>query len=269
MARVTERAYSELQQAYDFYNAALFNGELPDCLITFQRGKNTMGYFSFRRFVATDGSKKMIDEIALNPEFFPVYPLIEVMQTLVHEQCHMWQFHFGNPSRITYHNEEWAAKMEGIGLMPSSTGAPGGSRTGQKMNDYPIAGGLFQRATLELFQGQFALTWFDRYPVKAGQQKDLSGIVGEWRETLTQAQESNETGADIESLLSMALRPSVTLSDSDTSPEQGAPAFMEKPPRSKTKYQCAGCANAVWGKPGMRISCDACKMPFTEMECQQ
>lgn len=108
MTRATERAYNELQQAFDFYNQRLFNGELPDCLITFQRGKNTMGYFSFRRFVAADGSGKMIDEIALNPEYFPAYPLIEVMQTLVHEQCHMWQFHFGNPSRKTYHNAQWA-----------------------------------------------------------------------------------------------------------------------------------------------------------------
>ncbi|HBL4937193.1 TPA: SprT-like domain-containing protein, partial [Escherichia coli] len=104
MTRATERAYSELQQAFDFYNQRLFDGELPDCLITFQRGKNTMGYFSYRRFVAADGSGRMIDEIALNPEYFPVYPLIEVMQTLVHEQCHMWQYHYGNPSRKTYHN---------------------------------------------------------------------------------------------------------------------------------------------------------------------
>lgn len=39
MTRATERAYNELQQAFDFYNQRLFNGELPDCLITFQRGK--------------------------------------------------------------------------------------------------------------------------------------------------------------------------------------------------------------------------------------
>jgi hypothetical protein len=31
MTRATERAYSELQQAFDFYNQRLFDGEL-DCL---------------------------------------------------------------------------------------------------------------------------------------------------------------------------------------------------------------------------------------------
>nr|WP_227543308.1 hypothetical protein [Klebsiella pneumoniae] len=42
--------------------------------------------------------------------------------------------------------------MESIGLMPSSTGRPG-AKVGQKINDYPIHGGRFQRVTLELFQG--------------------------------------------------------------------------------------------------------------------
>lgn len=262
MSRVTERAYSELQQAFDFYNQRLFNGALPDCLITFQRGRNTMGYFSFRRFVAADGSGREIDEIALNPEYFPVYPLIEVMQTLVHEQCHMWQFHFGTPSRRTYHNEEWAAKMEGIGLMPSSTGFPGGSRTGQKINDYPIPGGAFQRATLELFTGAFAISWFDRYPVVVGNQKDLSAVMAEWRETLTQADHAGSQ--DAESVLAMALVPSIIATAQQNAGEQAA-TFQDKPRRGKTKYTCPGCNNAVWGKPGMHISCGDCKKPFREI----
>ncbi|HHH0306414.1 TPA: SprT-like domain-containing protein, partial [Yersinia enterocolitica] len=263
MTRATERAYSELQQAFDFYNQRLFNGELPDCLITFQRGKNTMGYFSFRRFVAADGSGTMIDEIALNPEYFPSYPLIEVMQTLVHEQCHMWQFHFGNPSRKTYHNAQWAAKMESIGLMPSSTGHPGGAKVGQKINDYPIPGGRFQLVTLELFQGQFALSWFDRYPVKVEQPKDLSSVIEQWRETLTQAQLSSGSGIDIEAVLSMALLPSVEPQNVDTdvmAGEDAAPvaAFLDRPKNNKCKYQCSGCGVAVWGKAGLNIRCADC-----------
>lgn len=267
MTRVTERAYNELQEAFDFYNMRLFKGELPDCLITFQRGKNTMGYFSYRRFVTSDGSNNMIDEIALNPEYFPVYPLIEVMQTLVHEQCHMWQFHFGKPSRKTYHNEEWATKMESIGLIPSSTGEPGGARTGQKINDYPQPGGQFQLATLELFRGNFALSWFDRYPVRVSGQKDLTAIVNNWRETLTSALQSDGAGTDIEAVLSMALLPSVTLPDEEVPDNEGAssaPVFLDKPKRSKTKYRCPKCGNAVWGKPDLNIGCTDCGKHFEE-----
>ncbi|EOM1209057.1 SprT-like domain-containing protein [Escherichia coli] len=104
-------------------------------MITFQHCKNTIGYFSYRSVVAADGSGRIIDEIALNPEYFPVYPLIEAMQTLAHEHCHMWQYHYGNPLHKTYHNAQWTDKMESIGLMPSSTGRPGGAKVGQKIND--------------------------------------------------------------------------------------------------------------------------------------
>ncbi|GFV90229.1 sprT domain-containing protein [Trichonephila clavipes] len=77
--------------------------------------------------------------------------------------------------------------MEQVGLMPSSTGQPGGNKVGQSMNDYPIPGGRFMKETLELFRSGFALSWFDRFPVKVEQPKDLTPIIEQWRETLAQA----------------------------------------------------------------------------------
>jgi len=135
----TAQNYAELQTAYDHFNQALFDGALPTCLITLQREKRTCGYFSSQRFADLDG--RTTDEIALNPAYFAVVPLVETMQTLVHEMAHLWQSHFGSPGRSRYHNGEWADKMEAIGLMPSSTGKPGGRRTGDRMADYAIEGG--------------------------------------------------------------------------------------------------------------------------------
>ena len=137
MTNPTAQAYAELQLAFDHYNRELFAGELPPCLITMQREKRSYGYFSSERFVHHHDKSKT-DEIAINPAYFAVVPLLEVLQTVAHEMVHAWQFHFGNPSRSGYHNREWADKMEAIGLMPSSTGQPGGARTGQKMADYAI-----------------------------------------------------------------------------------------------------------------------------------
>ncbi|ELW2866180.1 SprT-like domain-containing protein [Salmonella enterica] len=277
MVRATERAYAELQQAYDFYNQHLFSGQLPDCLITFQRGKKTMGYFSARRFVSASDSEKQIDEIALNPEFFPVYPLIEIMQTLVHEQCHMWQHHFGNPSRKTYHNKEWADKMETIGLMPSSTGAPGGAKVGQHINDYPIPGGRFQAVTLELFRSGFALSWFDRFPARVSSSKDLTSIIEQWRDTLVQLDQSSdeqtitddsgvvaavtqpESAQNVEELLTMALVPPVQCSAGDTDT-----VILEEKPKTRHKYSCPECRVQVWGKPGLKLICGDCKKPFDD-----
>lgn len=65
--RPTEEAYEELQAAYDYYNDHLFEALLPPCLITFQREKRSMGYFSKSRFIRRDGVQT--DEIAMNPDF--------------------------------------------------------------------------------------------------------------------------------------------------------------------------------------------------------
>jgi len=90
------------------------------------------------------------DEIALNPEYFFERREGEILQTLVHEMVYLWQEHFGKPGRRGYDNPEWARKMEGIGLMPSSTGKPGGKKSGGKVGDYVIAGGCFEKITAEV-----------------------------------------------------------------------------------------------------------------------
>ncbi len=64
----TTQAYGELQAAFEHYNAALFDGQLPHRLITMQREKRTYGYFSSRRF-ANRHEKTMTDEIAMNPSY--------------------------------------------------------------------------------------------------------------------------------------------------------------------------------------------------------
>ena len=99
------------------------------CLITLQRKSHTLGYFSSNRFSEALG-QKLIDEIALNPDHLEGRSTREALSTLVHEMVHLWQAHFGDVSRGGYHNAEWAAKMEEIGLMPSETGEPGGKNVG-------------------------------------------------------------------------------------------------------------------------------------------
>jgi len=220
--------YGELQTAYDHFNAELFDGALPACLITLQREKHTYGYFSPKRFGAEDG--RVTDEIAMNPTFFAVQPVSEVMQTLVHEMAHLWQAHFGKPSRRGYHNKEWGAKMEAIGLMPSSTGQPGGKKLGEKMADYPIPGGRFEAACESLQTEAFRITWRDRVP---------------------------------------ALRPTPPRPEGEDGGEDEADApegtEAAKPNKSnRYKYSCPGCSLNVWGKPGLRLMCADCSQ---SLEC--
>lgn len=47
---VTATEYRTLQDAYDYFNEALFNRELPQVLITLQHQSRALGYFSANRF---------------------------------------------------------------------------------------------------------------------------------------------------------------------------------------------------------------------------
>lgn len=141
----TSVAYGELQEAFGHFNDELFDGELPECLITLQRRRNTYGYFSASRFMEAAGIAQ-IDEIALNPQKWKYRTVEANLSTLAHEMVHLWQQHFGRPSRRGYHNREWAAKMLSIGLIPSHDGQPGGHQTGQRVSHYIAPDGRFARA---------------------------------------------------------------------------------------------------------------------------
>lgn len=70
------------------------------------------------------------DEIALNPELLEERSVKETLSTLVHEMVHLEQEHFGEAPKRAYHNKQWAEWMDRVGLVPSTTAAPGGKRTG-------------------------------------------------------------------------------------------------------------------------------------------
>ncbi|NWC90500.1 SprT-like domain-containing protein [Pseudomonas reactans] len=277
--RPTEEAYAELQRAYDFYNDHLFASQerLPACMITYQREKRTMGYFSKGRFIRLDGTKT--DEIAMNPDYFLVIPLVEILQTLVHEMVHLWQEHFGKPSRSCYHNWEWAKKMEALGLMPSSTGQPGGKKIGQSVNDYVITGGRFDKATRRLLSTGFAISWMDRFPISV---RPLAALAPSSPppgpteiEIVRQPTVANDTFQATADAVDGHVGHSPGILAQNELPQQTfieagyqAPAtegldigVREDVDRSnRDKYSCPTplCKTKVWGKPGLLIICELC-----------
>ena len=237
MSNPTETAYHEFQHAYDWFNKTLFDTQLPPCLITLQREKQTYGYFSFNRFVSGSGDKT--DEIALNPIYFSVCPPEETMQTLVHEMCHLWQFRFGKPGRRGYHNKEWGNKMEYVGLMPSSTGKQGGKKTGDKVADYIIKGGRFENVCNELFSSGFKITWSDKYPARNKIIEAINnGTISEMQEQLS------EWGVEIT--------------------ESGEIILENQTKQTRNKYICPSCEIQVWGKPNLNISCCDCNIKLEQ-----
>ena len=144
MCKPSKQTYDALQSAFDHFNKALWDGQLPQALIVLHRKKTAHGYYWPSQWEAKDGGESL-DEIALNPESLVRYER-EALSTLVHEMAHHWQQHFGQPSRKGYHNGEWAAEMDRIGLTPSSTAEPGGKRTGQRVSHYVAEDGAYAKA---------------------------------------------------------------------------------------------------------------------------
>ncbi len=162
----TGDTYGALLAAFSFYNDNLFGGTLPPCLITLQRHRGAYGYFCGNRFAQSGDAAKRASEIAMNPEHMAGRSDEEIFSTFVHEMAHHWQFYLSAyPSRRmkgrAYHDREWAAKMEEIGLIPSDTGKPGGKKTGTRITHYIQEGGAFQHATAALLASGLTLKWAD------------------------------------------------------------------------------------------------------------
>ena len=221
----TIEQFNAMQNAYGYFNKVLFGGELPSVILNLSRKSKACGFvapFRWRKADAEPGSKGTIHELSINPEILCM-DAIEVYSTLVHEQCHIWQHEYGEPTRSGYHNKEWAAKMQSVGLIPSNTGKPGGAMTGQNMSDYPPEGGRFLQA-LERLPQQYKLPFVS--------------IEGDYLRQV-------KNGHSVE--------------DGEATPNA---IGQEKQKRNKVKYTCPDCQANVWGKPQLKIRCGECNREF-------
>lgn len=164
--RTTLQFYKELQLVYDRFNERLFKNELPDCLITLQRINKNTGYWSENRFASTEDDTAYTHELALNPDYFGTQPLLNIFKCYAHEMCHMKQSIFGEPSKRSYHNAEFATFMLEIGLIMTDDGTKEGRTTGEKMTEIVVPDGLFIQVCNELVDEGRIIKWYDKYAPK-------------------------------------------------------------------------------------------------------
>lgn len=115
----------ELQRAYSFFNGRFFDGKLPPCLMAFfpqPPNGSRLGHYSPARW----DSQALDDDGVVRGE--PTAEIIfyadlclragmeQVLQTLLHEMVHHWQYTFGAPGKNNHHNKEWHAKCAEAGL---------------------------------------------------------------------------------------------------------------------------------------------------------
>jgi hypothetical protein len=224
--RPTPQTYSEWQVALDYFSERLFDGQLPDCIITLTRRKNAGGYFKRRAFENVSGA--IVHEIAMNPAYLQAFGDRFALSVLVHEACHLWREEFGprNKGGLAgargYHDNVWATKMDEVGLAPSASGKPGGARTGYRMSHYIVDGGQFDLDCAELLATGFAINWHDHNP----------GLLPE------------------------------TPPDDDGSNEPQPKSRNG----TRYRYTCPNCGLNAWAKYEARIACVDCSAPMPSSE---
>jgi predicted SprT family Zn-dependent metalloprotease len=171
----SKATYDALHAAFDFFNAELFEGRLPPAMLTIHRKRGARGYFWAEQFRERDDDNLKLDEIALNPEHMGRTPT-EVLSTLVHEMTHLEQQHFGEPGKNGHHNKEWGEMMDRVGLEPTSTGEPGGKRTGRKVTHMIVPNGPYDVACKAFLAQGHDLSWFALAPVAAEKEPDTSKV---------------------------------------------------------------------------------------------
>lgn len=174
---------ANLQEAFEFFNEELFKNRLPMVIITTQRHRGALGFFCPSSYVDRrfDEEGDMIlpehdvHEISIMPDNMYGRTDRQVLSTLVHEMCHLWQHSYGEPSRNGYHNKEWSEKMRAVGLEPSTVGEHDarnldlpederkgygeGSATGQHMSHFIIRDGRFDIACAKLLKNGYKIHW--------------------------------------------------------------------------------------------------------------
>jgi predicted SprT family Zn-dependent metalloprotease len=297
----TQEVYQELQHVYDYYNQKLFNNELPGALLVMTRKRGSKGFFSPARYANKEGA--LADEISMNPEYFLVRSVEEVLSTLAHEMCHQWQFNFGKDVRAGYHNKEFSTKMEEIGLITSATGYPGGDRVGEKMTHYIAEDGLFITTTRELLKSRFGILWYDRYPsqylMRPPSKEDIENAENKRAEVEEEHKKALEQQGKtvsnrgrkkqeilkvepaavsnpeilIETPLSKVVNTQVVNQEPTSANVSNVVAKLIKRQEAKqkagkrVKYTCKSCEDSAWGKADMTLICgrDGCNLSKMEI----
>lgn len=175
--------------------------------------------------------------------------------------------------------------------MPSNTGRVGGKRTGQKMDDYPIKGGLFLKVAEKIMMDNLTIQWYDRVipnftPARSiYHQQQITEAVGKKNrlsfvpilDTLNSPlTKFNVNKEQLRSLIERFERERAGITedneDDDISSLPVPESVLEfirkdqKKPiqqkKGKVKFSCPECGNNAWGKESLNIICGDCDVHF-------
>lgn len=66
---ITTAQFKTLDDLYKFYNEAIFEGRLAECIVNMSRHGGAYGFFAANRWKGDNMDRKIIHEISINPDY--------------------------------------------------------------------------------------------------------------------------------------------------------------------------------------------------------
>ena len=233
-------------EAFRWFNNQLFDGKLPPVMLCLTRNANVIGgYHCPDKWRDEKGT--LLAEIALNANHMDGENIPFLMEILVHEMLHHWQWSLGKPGRMGYHNKEYADKARELGLRPyeqdPKTGEDTGRDTGDAVRTPVVEGGKTAIAIAEMPDGAI-FPWVAHQLQAPGEGGGGSGGEG------SDGEEGEDEGCGSAG------------EGGDRGRGTGGMGGPKPKSGQRAKFTCAICGLNAWAKPGASLLCgdDGCTL---------
>ena len=232
--KTSTELYAKIQTVIDELDKNFFSGKGKQPIPELVFAVNNQVRSCVTAFVSPDSlydkkNNKKLQYMGINPKHLD-RDVGEILATICHELCHLYEVAYIHIPRGRYHTKQWADLMADCGLEPKYLNK---SRTA--VSETIIEGGIFE---------QFIKDFKEKY------NEDYFNIV--------------EYSQSVEHRTKVAL--GIEDSDEDTPKADNADKPIKVYNRNKVKYTCPNCQSKVWGKAGLHIECTDCTCAFEEEE---
>lgn len=232
--KTSEELYKKIQKVIDELDNTFFSGKGKQNIPELVFAINNQVRSCVTAFVAPDSlydkvNNKKLQYLGINPKHLN-RDISEILATICHELCHIYENAYIHIPRGGYHDKQWAELMTECGLTPVFL-----NKSKTAVSTRITEGGEFE-------------TFVKNFREENGE--DYFNIV--------------EYSQEIEHKTKVALGIEDDDSEDDTPKADNADKPIKKYNRNKVKYECESCGAKVWGKAGLWIRCKSCSYDFTE-----
>ena len=236
--KTSQELYSKIQKCIDSLDSTFFSGngkqKIPELVFAI----NNQVRACVVAFVSPEAlyDKKTdtkLQYMGINPDYLD-RKIGEILATICHELCHVYEHAYIHIPRGGYHDRQWAGLMEDCGLEPVYN-----NKSKTMVNHKIVEGGAFEdfvkKFTEENGEDYFNIVSYSQ-EIARRTRKELGIEEGE---------------------------------DEDEPKPDNADKPVKKYNRNKIKYVCPDCGSKVWGKAGLNIFCNDCSCDFKEEEHEE